>query len=117
MLNIFFHGPLVHPDNSWQLFQLAPFTISNDLRPNSSMILKLDKNFIAVSKAHQFLLRSPQEIRSYEKNGTAHLCQGRQTIRNDMLSSLLFRMVVCDKVNELEFIPAMEQFLIFFPNK
>jgi hypothetical protein len=35
MLNSFVHVPLVHPENSLQLFLLILFPISNDLRTNS----------------------------------------------------------------------------------
>jgi hypothetical protein len=46
----------VQADNALQLFQLVPFQVSNILTPNSSLIPKLEKDFIEVAKKHQIIL-------------------------------------------------------------
>lgn len=88
--NIFIHMSLVHLDNTLKLFQILPFPISNSLRPNSSMISTLDKDFIVIGKTHHFMLKSLTEIHSWETYGTLHLCQGNQTVRNNLEDTCLW---------------------------
>jgi hypothetical protein len=40
----------------------VPFSVFNGLRTNSSLIPRLDKDFIAAGKTHEFLLRSLSDI-------------------------------------------------------
>jgi hypothetical protein len=49
------------------------------------MILKLEKDFVAMGKTHQFLLRNIQEIPSCE----IYLFQGLQTTRNKLEETCL----------------------------
>jgi hypothetical protein len=84
IFNILIHVPFFDPDNTLELFELMPDLLSFELRPKSSMIPTIDKDFLAMGASHQFLLRSFQEIQACEKYGTIHLCHGRQITPTDL---------------------------------
>jgi hypothetical protein len=84
--------------------------------------LKLEKYFIAVGAAHQFLFGRLQEIQSCKKYGTTNLCQGSQITRNDLEETCLGayyleRWFVIIKLCKLEFTPAKELAFMIAPNK
>jgi hypothetical protein len=81
--------PLVYLGNTGQQCKFLPFPVSDTLQPNSSLLPKQYKDFIAVGKTHQFLLKSLQAIQSCEKYGNMYLCQGQQNTRNDLEDTCL----------------------------
>jgi hypothetical protein len=111
MLNIFIHvSQIMH---YFTTLSAHSFPISNGLQPNSSMIPKMDKDFLAVGKTHQFLVKSLQET---------HLCQGRQMTRNYLEESCLGAYhlegwAVLHKSRKFEFIEAKEHVFMITPNK
>jgi hypothetical protein len=76
MLNIFINIPLLHPENTLQLFTLLHFLISKGHRPNSTKIPKLEKDFFCSKCNTQIFTKKQLEIQSCKKYSMKDLCQG-----------------------------------------
>ena len=121
-LNLFLHVPMVHSDNLLHFFKLVPFPISNAIKSNYSMTLKLEHQLIAVGADHQFQLVNELDLQSCDKYGTSYLCQGRHTTRTDLENTCLGALYlekwsVITKLCKFEFIPAAEHVFRLSSNK
>ena len=122
VLNLFLHVPMVHPDNLLQFFQMVPFPVSTSIKPNSSMIPKLEEDLLAVGPVHQFQTVGQSDLQSCHKFGTSYLCQGHRTTRTDLENTCigayyLERWSVIPQLCQFQFIPATEHVLMISSNQ
>ena len=113
MLNLFLHIPMVRPNSILQFYQLVPFPIASDIRNNSSMVPKVEKDMIAVGPDHQYQIVGHSDLTSCTKYGTVYLCEERHTTSTNMDKTCLGALYqekwpLIHKLCEFQFVPADE---------